>query len=301
MPCYLPLTAYHATGGTISFDRSKSFGIEINLPCGRCLGCRLEKAKEWALRCSHEASLNNNGLDNSFITCTYAPEYLPENGNLKKADFQKFIKRLRTNSGQKIRYYMCGEYGDKTNRPHYHAILFNYTFADKTLCAIRDGLRYYKSKELDRNWKLGSCEISAVTFKSAGYVARYILKKQTGEPNEVFNRYVIIDPDTGEMTSRHNEYTAMSLKPGIGKKWYEQNRSDCFPHDYCVLPDGRQTAVPGYYRNLLRKDDPSLFEQLQKIRVEKARTNPDNTPERLLARQHCKALLIQDRFQRDKI
>ena len=185
MPCYTPLTAFHTTGGAITFDRSKSFGISLELPCGRCIGCRLEKAKEWALRCSHEASLNDlaregDGLRNSFITLTYRDADLPEHGNLCKRDFQIFIKRLRQNTGEKIRYYMCGEYGNDNNRPHYHALLFNFVFNDKQLVNIRDGNRVYISQTLDSTWKLGTCEIGSVTFKSAGYVARYILKKQQG-------------------------------------------------------------------------------------------------------------------------
>ena len=300
MPCYRPITAYHAPGGTITFDRSKSFGNPMELPCGRCLGCRLAKAKEWALRCSHEASLYNGGLNNSFLTLTYAPEHLPAFGNLRKRDFQKFIKRLRENTKQKIRYYMCGEYGDKTNRPHYHAILFGYTFPDLELVNVRKGNRVYTSKFLQQNWQLGQCEIGSVTFKSAGYVARYILKKQTGDADEVFKRYVIIHCD-GTMTARHNEYTAMSLKPGIGKLWYEQNYTDCFPHDYCVLPDGRQTPVPNYYRELLRKNDPALWEELQRKRRENAETNPNNEPAKLADSEFCKQQLIEQRFKRDQI
>ncbi len=295
MPCYRPLTAYHTTGGAITFNVNKSFGLKfsLQLPCGQCLGCRLEKAKTWALRCTHEASLNDAGLNNSFITCTYRDADLPENGNLRKIDFQKFIRSLRKRTKQKIRYFMSGEYGEDKNRPHYHAILFGYTFADKKYVTTRRGNRVYISKFLDSVWKLGSCEIGSVTFQSAGYVARYILKKQQSNPSEIFNRYVIIDRETGEMTSRHNEYISMSLKPGIGEKWYEQNKSDCFPHDYCVLPDGRQTAVPDYYRRLLEREDPELHSRLREIRVEKSRSNPNNTPERLAVREKCQHAKIQ--------
>jgi len=293
MPCYRPITAFHTTGGSITFNRSQSFGIELQLPCGRCIGCRLEKAKEWALRCSHEASLNKSGLNNSFLTLTYAPEHLPQDGNLKHEDFQIFIKRLRHKTKKKLRYFMCGEYGDETNRPHYHVILFGHTFVDQKLVNVRKGNRVYTSQLLDKAWRKGGCEISGVTFKSAGYVARYILKKQQGDPAETFKRYVIINPETGEMKSRKLEYTQMSLKPGIGKKWYEQNYSDCFPHDYCVLPDGRQTSVPGYYRDLLRKSDPALWDKLRNDRIEKSKSNPNNTPARLVVRESCKRAQTQ--------
>jgi len=295
MPCYHPLTAYHSTGGTISFDPNKSFGksFSLQLPCGRCIGCRLEKAKEWALRCNHEASMHEAGLNNSYITLTYATEHLPKNNNLIKSEFQNFIRSLRKRTKKKIRYFMCGEYGVATAenkwiaRPHFHALLFGYRFPNPKLVNIRKGNRVYTDALLTKIWGKGACEIGAVTFQSAGYVARYILKKQQGEPEEIFNRYVIINRETGEMSSRQLEYISMSLKKGIGEKWYEQNSSDCFPHDYCVLPDGRQTPVPTYYRNLLRKNDPALWEKLRLIRIEKSKNNPNNTPDRLAIRETC--------------
>jgi len=302
MPCYSPLTAYHTSGGGIHFSQphAQFNPRKIELPCGQCLGCRLEHAKEWALRCIHEASLYDNGLNNCFITLTYADENLPPFGNLRKIDFQKFIRSLRKKTKQKIRYFMCGEYGEKTYRPHYHALLFGFRFSDQKLVNIRKGNRVYTSQFLDETWKHGACEISAVTFKSAGYVARYIVKKQQGDPDELFKRYVIIDPETGEMSARHNEYILMSLKPGIGERWYAKFKMDLFPHDYAVLPDGRQTAVPSYYRRLLEREDPELYEQLKALRIEKARANPNNEPGRLSARLQCLQAKTK-RLKRDAI
>jgi len=289
MPCYKPLTAYHTTGGNITFDHNKAFfkNKSMQLPCGRCLGCRLERAKEWALRCSYEASLNDKGLNNSFVTLTYDEAHLPANGNLRRIDFQKFIRSLRKRTRKKIRYFMCGEYGEKENRPHYHALLFGHQFDDKILVNIRNGNRVYTSKTLDKIWQHGTCEIGSVTFQSAGYVARYIVKKQTGTADELFKKYVIIDPETGEMTARHNEYTNMSLKPGIGEKFYEKFKSDFFPQDFAVLPDGRTMSVPTYYRRLLEKSDPEMAQSLRDARIEKAAENPNNTPERLAVREIC--------------
>jgi len=195
---------------------------------------------------------------------------------------------------------MCGEYGPETYRAHYHAILFGYQVPDPVLCRVKDGKRYYTSQFLDSQWQLGGTEVSAVTFQSAGYVARYILKKQQGDPDELFQRYVIINPETGEMTSRKLEYTHMSLKPGIGDKWYEKNKSDCFPHDYCVLPDGRQTSVPGYYRDKLKNDDPALWNQLRLARIEKAKSDTNNTPDRLAIREQCKSAQAK-RLQRNQL
>jgi len=247
------------------------------LPCGRCIGCRLDHARDWALRIHHESQMHDQ--NNVFITLTYSPEKLPKNGSLNHDHFQKFLKRLRFNTGEKIRYFMCGEYGDHTFRPHYHAIIFGYQFPDRKLVNIRRGNRVYTSEILDKTWGMGSCEIGSVTFKSAGYVARYILKKQQQ-----------VDKETGE-APYHNlkqPYVAMSLKPGIGKSYYETYKSDFFPRDIAVLPDGRECPVPNYYRKLLKTADPDLHEQLRLLRVEKAQDNPNNTPDRLAVRETVK-------------
>lgn len=313
MPCYLPLDAYHAPGG-ISFDRKKSFGIPLQLPCGRCIGCRLEKAKQWALRCHHEASMYK---DNDFITLTYATEHLPKNYSLDKDAFPKFIRALRKKTKRQtkenpIRYYMCGEYGNiccehggwtehaiiekpeilkcnvcTTGRPHYHAIIFNYKFPNQKLVSIRNKNRVYTSDLLTKLWPYGGHEIGNVSFTSAGYVARYILKKQNGEFAE--RDYSVINTETGELTNEKvtPPFTTMSLRPGIGESWYKRFKMDLFPHDYAILPDGRQTPVPTYYRDLLKKDDPGLYQQLRALRIEKARNNPDNTPERIETRHYC--------------
>ena len=105
--------------------------------------------------------------------------------------------------------------------------------------------------------------------------------------NEIFARYVIIDDD-GVMTSKHSEYVRMSLKPGIGKKWYELHKSDLFPHDYAIMPDGRQMPVPNYYRTLLKDEDPILFETLRKARIEKSIADPNSSPDRLAVREKCR-------------
>jgi len=127
MACYHPLQAYRLGDGQILFH-DKGHGDPIELPCGQCIGCRISHSKQWAMRCVHEASLYDN---NCFITLTYNPENLPPDCGLIKSDFQKFMKRLRKSyPSNKIRYYQCGEYGDKNNRPHYHALLFGFNFDD---------------------------------------------------------------------------------------------------------------------------------------------------------------------------
>lgn len=282
MPCYTPLDAYHAPGG-ISFNRQESFGIKIDLPCGRCIGCRLEHAKEWALRCWHEHLMyEEEGKPSMFVTLTYDQEHLPPDGGLDHRHFQKFIRAMRKKTGLKLRYFMCGEYGGQTLRPHYHAIIFGYRPPDLKLVNTRNNTRNYTSEIMSELWPHGGHEIGYVSFKNAGYVARYVLKKHT-KPE-------LFDPSTGEISEANlkSPYTRMSLKPGIGYSWYQKYKSDLYPHDYAVLPDGRETAVPKYYRKLLERDDPDLASELRAKRVEKARQNPDNTPSRLEVRHFIK-------------
>lgn len=292
MPCYKPINALLGPGGP-TFDSRKAFGIQgysIDLPCGRCVGCLLERAKSWALRCVHESQMHEH---NSFITLTYHPDHLPLNNSLEKKDFQKFIRALRQGTKKKIRYFMCGEYGEPTEknnyiaRPHFHALLFGLSFPDQYLWRVQNGNRIYRSPTLEKYWTKGHSEIGTISYASAGYVARYCLKKQHGETGK--REYAITDFETGELLDEQREhpYIAMSLKPGIGETWFHKFKSDLFPHDYAITPDGRKTPVPTYYRKLLAREDPDLAETLKRARVDKSKLDPNNTPERLATREYC--------------
>jgi len=217
-----------------------------------------------------------------FLTLTYANEHLPADHQLKHEHFQKFLRKLRKKNKQKIRYFMSGEYGEPTEknnfiaRPHYHALIFGYRPTDLTLVNLRNKNRNYISESFMEYWPHGTHEIAHLNYKNAGYVARYTLKKQQS---------IECDPETGEVNyKQRNEkpiYIKMSLHPGIGKKWFLNHQSDFFPHDYAVTPDGRQTAVPKYYRKLLERENPKLADELRALRVEKAQSNPDNTWDRM--------------------
>mgnify|MGYP000188139432 FL=1 len=222
MPCFHPLQGYRARQRSASGKRGIVFNkrdgwadLPVTLPCGQCIGCRLERSRQWAIRCVHEASLHN---ENSFITLTYANEHLPAWNSLDKTTFPKFMKRLRKSlQDKRVRYFHCGEYGDHTGRPHYHALLFGHDFPDKTHWAIRNGNPTWRSQELERLWPFGHSEIGTVTFESAAYCARYITKKVTGHAAR--EHYEMVDKHTGELGRREPEYTTMSRRPGIGKGW----------------------------------------------------------------------------------
>lgn len=244
----------------------------IGLPCGQCIGCRLERSRQWAMRIMHEASLYE---DNCFLTLTYDPQKLPADGSLVKADFQNFMKRLRFEySGRLVRYYHCGEYGERLKRPHYHACIFNLDFSDKILWKIVNDQRLYTSDKLTSIWQNGFCSIGSLTFDSAAYVARYCTKKIFGKDAEA------------HYGGRQPEYATMSLKPGIGFGWYQKFKGDAFPSDYLIV-SGSKCKPPRYYDKKLEGEDPLMFEMIKIARRESAKDDADNEYDRLLDREKC--------------
>lgn len=277
MPCYSPMKGYRSRERNPTGKRSIVFNIQdgyldmpVTLPCGQCIGCRLERSRQWAIRCVHEAQLYER---NCFITLTYNDENLPSDGSLKKTEFQKFMKRLRKEYGDGIRYFHCGEYGERFQRPHYHACLFNFDFDDRVLFQERDGVRLYVSASLARLWPFGFSTIGDVTFESAAYVARYITKKITG------------DQAADHYGSRTPEYITMSRRPGIGRPWLERFSADVYPSDHVVLR-GKQLRPPKYYDNIFELEDPTTFAKVVRKRLAAVQDSEWNqTPERLAVRE----------------
>jgi len=284
MACFKPLKAYQCFDKSIVFTEARKHDIvrSLELPCGQCVGCRLERSRQWAIRCMHEASLYK---DNCFITLTYDEEHLPEDYSLHYDDFQRFMKRVRKKyTGKKIRFYMAGEYGENFGRPHFHACIFNLDFEDKYLWQKTDsGSKIYRSKILEELWPFGYCSIGEVNFQSAAYVARYIMKKVTGDMAE--QHYEEVNFTTGEIIQRKPEFNKMSLKPGIGYGWYEKYKDDVYPHDY-VIVNGKKCKPPKFYDKKYADDYPYEFDQLQWDREKSAKAQVfDNTPERLLVKE----------------
>lgn len=267
MPCYHPLLAYRSKEGKnengkwpLVFNPRDGFtDMEQYVPCGQCIGCRLERSRQWAVRCVHEAKMHD---ENCFITLTFSDKYLNPSQTLVKADFQKFMKRLRSNTGRKIRYFHCGEYGDKYRRPHHHACLFGWDFSDKSLWKIQNGERLYHSKLLGELWPFGLHAIGDVTFRSAAYVARYITKKITGE--KAAEHY----------GGRLPEYTTMSRRPGIGAGWLEKYKDDVFPLDE-VITRGKSCKPPRYYDKRYELLQPEIMAAVKAARAKKGDHKPD--------------------------
>lgn len=235
--------------------------MPVEIPCGQCIGCRLERSRQWAIRCVHEASLYD---DNCFLTLTYDDEHLPSDNSLNLKHFQDFLKRLRKRFGSGIRYFHCGEYGDLNNRPHYHAIIFNFDFADKVIFKDSGEYKVYVSDSLSKLWPYGYSTIGDVTFESAAYVARYCLKKVTGK-------------DAAEhYDGRKPEYTTMSRRPGIGRLWYDRFKDDVYPSDFVVMR-GKKMRPPKFYDGIFALYNYVDLCRLKTIRESCAADHADDT------------------------
>jgi len=286
MTCYSPLKGWRAHTVNASgkrpvvFERSAAFtDLPVEIPCGQCIGCRLERSRQWAIRCSHEAQLHE---ENSFITLTYSDDHVPADRSLDYRHFQLFIKRLRRSLDHKIRYYHCGEYGEIYGRPHYHACIFGHAFEDKKPWKKSNDEILYRSSTLERLWLYGYSSIGNVNFQSAAYVARYILKKITGDAAE--EHYEYINPETGEITQRKPEYTTMSRRPGIGTRWFQKFNSDVYPSDEVIIK-GIKMRPPKFYDGLYEILSPAEHKKIKRQRKADAlKYSDDQTPERLKVR-----------------
>lgn len=227
--------------------------------CGRCMACRLNHARNWSTRIVHEASLHE---DNCFITLTYDDDHLPDPPSVYRREMQLWIKRLRKELAPlRIRYFVCGEYGTKLKRPHYHAIIFGTAFRkDRYLWSQVRGRVYYRSPLLEKTWPYGISTISDVTKQSAQYVAAYSVKKANFYSENDGDPYTRLNATTGEFYRVNEEFLQMSNRPGIGFRWIDKYSSDAFPSNFLIV-EGMRTPIPTAYRRRLMAtaDDPTLL------------------------------------------
>lgn len=275
MSCYHPIEAWDYTGQIdlfeprqILFDAPKTFekrqemikqGRRVLLPCRKCVGCRLDKSREWANRIIMEQVYHQDAW---FVTLTYSDDYLPKaypvspsgvilsvHSTLVKKAFQDFMKRLRFNSHQKLRYYAAGEYGTTTFRPHYHALIFGLHLDD--LHPIQKsvlGDQYYTSDLLDKCWPFGYHILGKVTWQSAAYVARYTMKKATHGFTPAYFKQAAVEP----------EFQTMSLKPAIGRQYYDDHPELFDYNTFSVSTPygGRKMTPPEYFKKLYKSQHP---------------------------------------------
>lgn len=265
------------------------------LPCRRCLSCLQKRARDWATRVTHEASLYES---NMFLTLTYSNKNLPDNGSLCKRDVQLFFKKLRYYyPKQKLRYLYSGEYGDikKTFRPHYHIALFNLDMDDKRYWKTVNKNAYYTSDVLEDIWSKGRIVIGDLSYESAAYIARYTYKKQFGE--KAFQHYQRYDYLAQKIVSLTPEYSQSSTggkdDGGIGFGWYQKFKTDLYPSDTCVM-NGFVSKPPEYYDRLLQREDPDMYNYVKARRMAEMPEVSDLQFRRLEA----KALVMKQRSTR---
>lgn len=263
----------------------------------KCVGCQEDYSKSWAIRCLHESRCHS---ESCFLTLTYNEKFIPKKG-LCPEDLQKFIKRLRffvsadaqqagtvqiksePARGRRVRFYACGEYGSKLERPHYHLCVFGYDFPDKELWSVRNNVKLYRSKILEKLWadpktkeSYGFSTIGEVTIESASYIARYCQKKKNKNDSE--NHY----------QGKNPEFVRMSLKPGIGKDWLVKYKDSVYPDDYVLIKPGVKAKAPRYYDKVYDSIDHDQFTKIKAKRIERAKASSHNSPERLRAREKIK-------------
>lgn len=266
MACKAPIRVYAAAGGgRVKFWKrtDKQYWIEPytgqTIPCGTCILCREEQARQQAVRITHEAT---QWLDNAFITPTYDDENLPEYSSLNYTHLTLFLKRLRKRLG-KLRYYAVGEYGDKNNRPHYHLCIFGHAFTEHRIIEQTEPYLLWTCPWLNEAWGLGKVKVGALNFQTARYTASYVTKKLRAK-----QKYVRIDEQTGELVPLVQPHAFMS--DNLGKGWWEQWGKQIEDHDYVVI-EGKKQKPPKAYDKWLLAKNPAKAEENKEKRRKKAK------------------------------
>lgn len=217
------------------------------VPCGGCIGCKMTKARQWAIRCSLEGLMHD---ENIFITLTFNDEHYPKDPQELKPILQKFMKRLRFACGDDIRFFACCEKGETYGRFHYHLILFNCHIPDLAFFQMNGNKPYYRSLLVEKLWPFGFSYIGEANDANMSYVCRYVEKKQSDNP----------DP---------NEFILMSRRPGIGAPWFEAHKEELRKHFKVYgnfAHDG--TYPPRYFDSKMEKEYPDVFAAIKDKRME---------------------------------
>lgn len=278
MACYHPMKAepngFGANGNVIYKITGEYLGIkdykDIIVPCGRCIGCRLDYSREWADRMILELDYSKTAL---FLTLTYDDISVPRSDlgfmTLNTKHMDNFVRRLRRRFSEKeIRYFYSGEYGDTTFRPHYHGIFFGLELDDIEDLVFyknnRDGDSLYTSVLLSELWSFGYVVVGRVTWHSCAYTARYVLKKLTGDWSKLYEEKGIIPP-----------YSRSSRRPGIGGHFIEDYPELIGKSISVSDPDIRRkikrVKTPSYLLKKLDAINPELYNRIKSERLRLAR------------------------------
>lgn len=307
------------TDGNIHWARSQEaiYRKWVQIPCGQCIGCRIMYSQQWAVRCMLESQYHESSY---FLTLTYNNDCVPvswypdpETGeahqaySLRKKDFQAFMKRLRFNTGQELRFYSAGEYGDKTFRPHYHAIIFGLVLDDlKLYKQTDDGWLYYTSPIVQRAWSvpkrgrtakndipspIGQVLVTKVNYSTCAYVARYVCKKLKGESAKFYETLKIEPP-----------FSLMSRNPGLAYQWF-QDHPEYKDFSLISLPSedgGRKFRPPRYFDYLQEQINPEWIQREKQIRQNMAKVQ-NLLKDSMTTLDHDSRLVVEERALQAKL
>lgn len=249
----------------------------VYAPCGKCEACQENRINEFQLRVSHE--LESYNYEACFITLTVNDENMESifpNRELTHRPFQLFMKRLRKEldkQGKKITYLMCGEYGSKYNRPHYHAVIFGWNpdLSDLRLVERKQHYTISSSKLIEKCWPYGFNTVGTANIHSGSYLAKYVIK-QTKDWNDYLYD---IDVDTGEVCNYKRPYLVYPRSKqngGLGYRWYRKNAEEIFEQGY--IQGSRieiKQTIPRYYKRKFEEEFPELYKKWKEEAQEKAR------------------------------
>jgi hypothetical protein len=298
MPCFGPLTGYYSAVVNVSgkrsivFDQRKAVSpVPISVPCGKCIGCRQGVARQWGIRCMHEARMHKS---NSYVTLTYDRDHLPENGFLSRRDTQLFMKKLRkVRPTGSVRVYGSGEYGGLNKRPHYHLLLFGVAFPDMKFHKRVKDVDYFTSEELRSLWFQGNNLIGPVNYASALYVAGYVVDKINGKLAD--SHYEVYDAD-GLVHRRPSEFSVISRGSAIGSGYYDKFGAEVRAHD-SVIVNGKEARPPRMYDLRFELTDPVGYARVKRRRKRLALSlKSDNTSRRRRTKEVLLLLKLKRRL-----
>lgn len=301
MPCFNPMRVATDEDGHLDWSKSYTSDVvdsPVLVPCRNCIGCKLADAREWAIRCFHEATLHTtkwkdprNGLvtevpNSSMVTLTYDNEHLPADGCLDKGALVNFHRRLDRHAGRPVRRFSIGEYGTTGGRPHYHALLMGLDLDDRYQVVLGDGQLVSKSHTLDKLWPFGNATIDDLNFNTVRYVSGYLAKEKSGNPDFVDGPIAEkVDPTTGTVVYQpvQPQFRLMSRQPGLASEWIKANYERVYPFDEITI-HGISFPPPGYYDRWLRREHPDLYAEVQTKRYDqRIQSQVEWTPQRLHA------------------
>lgn len=252
------------------------------IPCGQCIGCKIQKRQDWATRIEMEAKTWPKESV-WFVTLTYDNEHIPgvnhETGEVVRGamylrrkkepelavnqtlwyeDIQNFLKRLRKAYSGQLRYFVAGEYGEKTGRPHYHMILFGYQPEKlKPYSKVKPD-EYMVDSRITRCWGLGIHNLINPTQGGYSYVAGYVTKKFDDETLEHIKNGL------------RPPFAQMSRDPGLGYKYYQEHKDEIWKKGYIQLDNGKRASIPRYFQEMQRIEDPRILWELKKQNQQRA-------------------------------